>query len=484
MGGKSVVKRRKIKKKTIDYKGMEINQNLDKYDFVNEYAKWKKACLGISGSKMRVKNIPTLFDFLKNHLTGTYVRDDSRNRAAGAIGQGAVEAIKTMDRVLQKNYLSDDDLEDITDLAKVLEELYETGKDVGKEGIALDPAFIVFTENRKDARGKPMKAKTVTGHYATAKYAKKYNTTQAPNAWFSGTMDGGNIPHQALYNKSNSSEFSSRGLRYILEDAIQAVKEPIEVGGAPIGEDDFKEWEKLNAFETFFTKATRNTSFWKDGRLLVDKLRREFENTEFKIGNKEKSLIERLTKLNTKDSPAGTIGMVTCTATPQVIVRFVKEALLRRGTTKAPDGKPAWQNVIRRKEDGFDFRDEGIQDRVVSVSQKRQAVELAKIPEIKRYAQALLRNTSLYNDNDFQTSQSLRMLRERDFNFSPSSKNKIMEMFNLSDVRKINFKLTKNAMKALLNQSVITRTRDLQSMNAPNTKERIVLKSWMDILRY
>ena len=58
-----------------------------------------------------------------------------------------------------------------------------------------------------------------------------------------------------------------------------------------------------------------------------------------------------------------------------------------------------------------------------------------------------------------------------------------MDMFNLSDVRKINFKLTKNAMKALLNQSVITRTRDLQSMNAPNTDERIVLKSWMDILR-
>ena len=51
----------------------------------------------------------------------------------GAIGQGAVEAIKTMDKVLQKNYLSDDDLEDITDLAKVLDDLFETGKDVGKE---------------------------------------------------------------------------------------------------------------------------------------------------------------------------------------------------------------------------------------------------------------------------------------------------------------------------------------------------------------
>ena len=31
-------------------------------------------------------------------------------------------------------------------------------------------------------------------------------------------------------------------------------------------------------------------------------------------------------------------------------------------------------------------------------------------------------------------------------------------------------------MKALLNQSVISRTRDLQSMNAPNTDEKIVLK--------
>ena len=38
-------------------------------------------------------------------------------------------------------------------------------------------------------------------------------------------------------------------------------------------------------------------------------------------------------------------------------------------------------------------------------------------------------------------------------------------------------------MKALLNQSVITRTRDLQSMNAPNTDERIVLKGmWQSLL--
>ncbi len=483
MGGKSMVKRKKIKKKTIDYKGMGINQNLDKYDFVNEYAKWKKTCLGISGGKMRVKNIPTLFDFLKNHLTGTYVREKSRNRRAGAIGQGAVEAIKTMDRVLQKNYLSEDDLEDVTDLAKVLADLYETGKDVGKEGVALDPAFIVFSEPRKDARGNPMTPKTITGHYATAKYAKKYNTTPAPNAWFAGTMDGGNIPHQSLYNKKPSSDFDSRGLRYILEDAIQAVSEPIEVEGAPIGEDDFIDWIKLNAFETFFVKSTRNTAFWKDGKLLVSKLRREFESTEFKIGNKEKKEIERLTKLNTKDAPAGEVGMVTCKATPEVIVMFVKQALKIRGTSKAPDGKPAWQNVIKDKKNGFDFRSEGLQDIVVPVSKKTQAVALAKIPEIKRYAQALLRNTSLYNDNDFQTSQSLRMLREKNFDFSPTSKNKIMDMFNLSDVRKINFKLTKNAMKALLNQSVITRTRDLQSMNAPNTDERIVLKSWMDILR-
>ena len=260
-----------------------------------------------------------------------------------------------------------------------------------------------------------MKPKVITGHYATAKYAKKYNTSKAPDAWFAGTMDGGNIPHQALYNKKPSSEFDSRGLKYILEDAIQAVTEPIGVGGAPIEEDDIIDWLKLNAFETFFVKATRNTAFWKDGRLLVSKLRREFESTEFKIGNKEKQVIERLTKLNTKDAPAGEVGTVTCKATPEVIVMFVNQALEIRGTTKAPDGKPAWQNVIKDKENGFDFRSEGLQDITVPVSLKRQAVELAKIPEIKRYAQALLRNTSLYNDNDFQTSESLRMLKEKEF---------------------------------------------------------------------
>lgn len=106
------------------------------------------------------------------------------------------------------------------------------------------------------------------------------------------------------------------------------------------------------------------------------------------------------------------------------------------------------------------------------------AKELAKIPEIKRFAQGLLKKTELYDGANFDTSQAAKRLSERKFDFPPSSKQKVLDLFRKekTNPKTIQIKLTKSAMKALLNQSVISRTRDLQSMNAPNTDERIVLK--------
>ena len=78
----------KEKKNVDDYKGMRVTQNSDKAEFIQEYRNWKKTCMGISNSDMMVSNrIPTLYDFLVNHITSTNVRDNSRNR--GFTDEGA-----------------------------------------------------------------------------------------------------------------------------------------------------------------------------------------------------------------------------------------------------------------------------------------------------------------------------------------------------------------------------------------------------------
>ena len=57
------------------------------------------------------------------------------------------------------------------------------------------------------------------------------------------------------------------------------------------------------------------------------------------------------------------------------------------------------------------------------------AKELAKIPEIKRFAQGLLKKTELYDGANFDTSQAATRLSERKFDFPPSSKQKVLDLF-------------------------------------------------------
>jgi len=483
MEGKSVVKRDKVKKKIIEYNGMKVNQPLLRYKFVKEFTDWVKATQSITGSTMKVKNIPTLYDFFKLHLkdVGSNVREGSRNKSSGSVNEGTFEVLQELENIIKKRYLSKSDALYTEILYEDLEEMKGTGSDIGGDGKALDPAFIVFSHKRYDKKGRAKNPDVYYGHYADEEYAEKNKVPQADSHWLAGE----NIPHQALFSEKKGKDFPTRGLMYILKDARESIEnEKIEVDDVPIGEGDYKDWEKISGIESFFNKVVRSSSYWKDGRLLISAVRKEFESLDFKLNDKESKLVESMTKLNAKEAPAGKLGMVRLSSSPEVVVFLTKSALERKTKEvpkKAPDGKPAWQNQIKGKS-GFDFRTQGNQDITQEVKTKRLARELAKIPEIKRYAQSLLRDTSLYDGADFQTSRALNKLREKNFDFSPSSKTKILDLFNLSDVRKLNFKMTKLAMKELLNRSVITRTRDLQSMNAPNTKETIVLKSWQQLL--
>lgn len=477
MGGKSVVKRDKVKKKIINYKGMKVNQPLLRYKFVKEFTKWVSDAQNTSGGKMQVKNIPTLYDFFKSHLKSTVVRDGSRNNS-DHVNEGTFDILEDIERIIQRQYISKRDALYTQILYEDLKEMEKTGEDIGGTGMALDPAFIVFSHRRVDKKGKAKAPQKYYGHYADEEYVDKFGGEVSPAHWRAGE----NIPSQALFSEKGGKDFPSRGLMYILKDAQESIEnEKLEIDEVPIDDEDFKDWEAISSIESFFNKVVRTSSYWKDGRLLVNAVRKEFESVDFKLNDKEAELVEKITKLNVKEAPAGKLGIVRLSSSPEVIVFLTKSALERKRTKKAPDGKPAWQNTIKGK-NGFDYRTEGSQDITQEVRTKRLARELAKIPEIKRYAQSLLRDTSLYDGANFQTSRALNKLKDKEFNFSPTSKNKILDLFNLSDVRKVNFKMTKLAMKELLNRSVITRTRDLQSMNAPNTKEPIVLKSWQQVL--
>ena len=475
----------KEKKNVDDYKGMRVTQNSDKAEFIKEYRNWKKTCMGISNSDMMVSSrIPTLYDFLVNHITSTNVRDNSRNK--GFTDEGANKKyIAFIERVIENKYYTLADEIAISSLGDALMALKGTGEDAGGDGKALDPAFILFTDVEEVRGNERLAPKPVQGHYRTEKYKEKYGGEAAPADWFTGS----NLPHKALFNEKPTADFDSRGLAVMMMDAKGKLAQITnEVDDVPMTEDDdtIVDWEEIGEIERYFDKAIKNTAFWnKDGKLNVAKLRRDFENTKFKLGNTDRRLVREIAQLDAKDAPAGKITEITLSATPKGIVILIERALRRktpRGVALAPNDKPAWQNTVRG---GFDFREEGQEEVVFPVNSVRMAKELAKIPEIKRFAQGLLKKTELYDGANFNTSQAAARLSERKFDFPPSSKQKVLDLFRKekSNPKTIQVKLTKNAMKALLNQSVISRTRDLQSMNAPNTDERIVLKRmWQSYL--
>tara|TARA_R100001510_G_scaffold55855_1_gene60404 strand:+ start:1124 stop:2575 length:1452 start_codon:yes stop_codon:yes gene_type:complete len=471
------------KKNQKDWKGMKITQNTSKSEFIQDYLAWKRACTGIKSGKMMVQGIPTLYDFLVEHVTSTSMRTNSRNR--GHVNSGANKYIKLLDNLLERKFYTVGDEMIIKNLGDALMALKGTGKDT-KESPALDPGFILFTESKRGRRGQKLAPKVVQGHYRTEAYAKKNKTSAAPPHWFTGT----NLPHKALFNESADDEFKSRGLAVIMQDVKGKLADITnEVEDIPIPEDDnIQEYEALGDIENFFDKVVRNVGFWnKDGRLLVGPLKREFENTQFKLGIQDQDVIREFPRLKQKDAPAGKITSVTFEASPLTLVTLVDRALIRqqpsgRNGRSAPNDQMAWQNAIRT---GFDYRIAGEEELVFPVNSVRIAKELAKIPEIRRFAQGLLRKTNLYNGPNFQTSNAAKLLAEKKFNYSPTSQQAILNLFRKEKAqpKSIQLKLTKNAMKALLNQSVITRTRDLQSMNAPNTDEKIVLKNmWQSLL--
>lgn len=475
------------KKNWVTHNGNKVYQTGVK--FIDEFNEWRDNCLKIGAGDLKVKHIQNLYQFLKNHFKDKYIRkpgkseDSKGSRNLSFAGEGVNTLLNSLEKTVDDDLFDTQTAETIVALSNVLAAYKDTGEDAGGSGIAADPAFILFTEKRFGRAGQRLADSTVQGHYATSSYADKYGVEQAEDEWLSGN----NPPHQALYSETETKFAKPRGLYHIMKDAkdsLPDIENEVIIENTPSNASP-EDYEKIGEIEKYFNKVIRNKSFWEDGRLLTRKVRQDFQNQTFELKRSDQEIIREFARLGAEKDEDSIYGKVTrfkMSGTALPIIILVDRALKRANTNKAPDGYRAWQND---RQGGFDYRERGNEEVIFNVNSVRVAKQLAEIPQIKRFAQELLRKTSLYDEEDFRTSQAGNLLAEKKFDFPPAQKKKVLEIFGKenSNPKTIQFKFTKSAMKVLLNQSVISRTRDLQSMNAPNTDKKIVLKAmWQQIL--
>jgi len=342
------------KKAPKNYKGNSLEQVFDGEDFVGNYKTWRDNCQSISGAAMATKG-PDLYTFLKNHFKK--VRDKSRNKEFEGEGVGVI--LDVIDNIIDSDsYFTFGNAQIISGFVSVLKEMKNQGEvpsTEGGTGRAADPAFILFTEERKDRSGERLKPTTLQGHYATAKYAEKNSVPQAEDEWFAGE----NPPHQALFSETETQFAKPKGLLEILKAAANYDEDAdlnLEVydwsGSA-------EELEELSHIENYFDKVVRNNQFWSaGGKLLVNKVRKDFQNTKFQMTSKDQSIIREIANLGKEEDKNAIAGQVNevrfnLKATALPIITLVDRALKRKGTNKAPNGFRAWQNS---RKSGFDYR--------------------------------------------------------------------------------------------------------------------------------
>tara|TARA_R110002051_G_scaffold165198_5_gene236085 strand:+ start:357 stop:1475 length:1119 start_codon:yes stop_codon:yes gene_type:complete len=337
------------KKNYVPYKGNRVNQIVEG-SFVDDYNTWRANCQGISGDRLQVKHIDNLYVMLSNHMNGN-IRAGSRN--AGLDRQGAIQFIELIEGFVDSGDMFTQATADlIVRQSKILEKMETTGKDAGGKDDAFDPAFILFTEQEYNRAGEPLRERKVQGHYSTEWYAERNSgATKVPDDW----MTGNNPPHQALFSETETEFAKPKGLLHIMKEAAGAIDDAeLEVIVDTIPDDmDAADLDDVSAIEDFFNKVVRENTYWKGGRLLVNKVRRELQATEFTLGPKDQTTIRELSNLNSKEDPLGMVTTFKLAATATPIITLTDRALQRKQTNKAPDDYRAWQNSTKR---GFDYR--------------------------------------------------------------------------------------------------------------------------------
>lgn len=342
-----------VKPNKVKRNGNTFEQSLDDSDFIADYKEWKDHCLSIDESRLMVKNETTLYDFLFNHVFNN-IREGSVNRNRD--GEGAREALEVIEGLLEDNDgITVAKAKIINSMADVIFALKDD---------TLDPKDILFTEYEEDEQGDKVRPVEVRGHYRTEKYAEKHGGEATPSEWRAGK----NPPHMALFSEGESEFAKPKGLYYILKEAKagvgkkgeKAIIDYVYVNNLVLSESKtVTELEKLAEVEKYADKVVNNTAFWKGGKLLIPKLRKDLQRQIFRInrGKKEQTAVRALTgagALTDNNSLAGTIERFKINrATSLPLIKLIENALKRKGTNKAPDGYRAWQN---ERKGGFDYR--------------------------------------------------------------------------------------------------------------------------------
>ena len=342
-----------VKPNKVKRNGNTFEQSLDDSDFIADYKEWKDHCLSIDESALMVKGETTLYDFLFNHVFNN-IREGSVN--SGRDGEGAREALEVVEGLLEdKDGITVAKAKIINSMADIVFELKDT---------TLDPKDILFTEYEEDEQGDKVRPVEVRGHYRTEKYADKHGGKAVDSEWLAGK----NPPHMALFSEGESDFAKPKGLYYILKEAKAGVGKKgekttityVEVNNLVLSETKtVTELEKLAEVEKYADKIVNNTAFWKGGKLMIPKLRKDLQQQIFRInrGKKEQTAVRALTgagALTDNNSLAGTIERFKINrATSLPLIKLIENALKRKGTNKAPDGYRAWQS---ERKGGFDYR--------------------------------------------------------------------------------------------------------------------------------
>lgn len=337
---------KKTKKNSVVIDGNTFTQEFDNIQFVIDYKKWKSHCSGISGSEMGVddENIPTLFDFLENHIFNN-VREGSVNAGADGGSNGAIEALSAIEDILEDRVIYQSDVENLKKLYKRMGQMQDNK---GPDGLALDPKLILFTE--KQGRSK----KKLYGHFATPSYiARKkkkdsnFKGKAVPSGWYSGT---GNPPSFALFSNKSHEFAEPKGLLYILDDAIKELDKDGPQGPADLeitigrlkGAAAINKLAGISSVERYFEKAVNNAAFWQGGKLRTAKLAKDVATKSFSVTPKEAKIALAAMETPPDKTPAGRIVSFKVELTGTPIILFIKAALERANKKKGGDDYRAW----------------------------------------------------------------------------------------------------------------------------------------------
>lgn len=357
-----MVKKKNLKKTPTKFNGTPLTQAMRDNKFIQEYQEWETFCRGVSGTDLKVKNIPTLFDMLNDHILDENTREGSTNRKQGKIGDGGTRLLSEISKIMSGDSFTVLEVLKIQELANDLEEM---------ENTSLDPATILFTEqlytstNRK--RGDPIEH---FGHYRTKTYVDRMKR-KGKDDGLGGPVDGSwlsgnNPPHQALFSEGPSEFAKPRGLLGILQDAEENLKD-IKIQGVEISQtradSGISRLSEVSVIRDFFDTVVNTQGFWRrgQGKLMPSNVQKEIAAMDFSgLNRKDKEIIREVAGLGARTERASLYGDLedfTLKLSTGAVVRLVDEALKRKGEEdgyyRAPDGYIAWNGAIK---EGFDYR--------------------------------------------------------------------------------------------------------------------------------